>query len=125
MSKYGKEDVYVIASDGTRVLREVLSQYERTISQQNFLQSPEKLQREENIMKKKLDETEISHVNDDATVINYIMLARIYDLLTVIGDSLGRGEDMLKMINLHRQGQLMSPPPVIATNDSEVDTDEK
>jgi hypothetical protein len=125
MSKYGKEDVYVTASDGSRVLREVLSQYEKTLSQQKFLQSPEKLQREENIMKKKLDETEISHVNDDATVINYIMLARIYDLLTVIGDSLGRGEDILKMINLHRQGQLMSPPPVIATNDSEVDTDEK
>lgn len=28
MSKYGKEDVYVTASDGTRVLREMLSQYE-------------------------------------------------------------------------------------------------
>ena len=125
MSKYGKEDVYVIASDGTRVLREVLSQYERTLSQQKFLQSPEKLQREENMSNIEQNETEISHVNDDATVINYIMLARIYDLLTVIGDSLGRGEDMLKMINLHRQGQLMSPPPVIATNDSEVDTDEK
>ena len=125
MSKYGKEDVYVIASDGSRVLREVLSQYERTLSQQKFLQSPEKLQREENMSNIEENETEISHVNDDATVINYIMLARIYDLLTVIGDSLGRGEDMLKMINLHRQGQLMSPPPVIATNDSEVDTDEK
>jgi hypothetical protein len=129
MSKYGKEDVYVIASDGSRVLREVLSQYERTLSQQKFLQSPEKfenkLQKEENMSNIEENETEISHVNDDATVINYIMLARIYDLLTVIGDSLGRGEDMLKMINLHRQGQLMSPPPVIATNDSEVDTDEK
>jgi hypothetical protein len=129
MSKYGKEDVYVIASDGNRVLREVLSQYERTLSQQKFLQSPEKfenkLQKEENMSNIEENETEISHVNDDATVINYIMLARIYDLLTVIGDSLGRGEDMLKMINLHRQGQLMSPPPVIATNDSEVDTDEK
>jgi hypothetical protein len=128
MSKYGKEDVYVTASDGNRVLREVLSQYEKTLSQQKFLHSPEKfenLQKEEKMSNIEQNETEISHVNDDATVINYIMLARIYDLLTVIGDSLGRGEDMLKMINLHRQGQLMSPPPVIATNESEVDTDEK
>lgn len=63
------------------------------------------------------ENTEISKVTDDAVVINYIMLARIYDLLTVIGDSLGRGEDVLKMINLHRQGQLMSPPPILAQED--------
>lgn len=70
------------------------------------------------------DNTEISKVNDDATVINYIMLARIYDLLTVIGDSLGRGEDMLKIMNLHSQGQLMSPPPILASEVTE-DTNEE
>lgn len=60
-------------------------------------------------------EQEISKVSDDAVVINYIMLARIYDLLMVIGDSLGKGEDMLNIMNLHRQGQLMSPPPILQT----------
>lgn len=61
--------------------------------------------------------TEVSKISDDSVVINYIMLARIYDLLMVIGDSLGKGEDILKIVDLHKQGQLMSPPPVIATSD--------
>lgn len=56
---------------------------------------------------------ETTKVQDDATVINYIMLARIYDLLCVIGDSLGKGEDIMNMIALHSKGQLMSPPPII------------
>ena len=71
------------------------------------LSSPEKFE----------NNTEVSKVSDDAVVINYIMLARIYDLLMVIGDSLGKGEDILKIVDLHKQGQLMSPPPVIATSD--------
>ena len=57
----------------------------------------------------------ITKISDDAVVINYIMLARIYDLLCIIGDSLGKGEDIINIINLHKSGQLMSPPPVIAT----------
>ena len=66
------------------------------------------------------EKIETSTVQDDATVINYIMLARIYDLLCVIGDSLGKGEDVMNLINLHRQGQLMSPPPIIQSQDTEV-----
>lgn len=62
-------------------------------------------------------EEEVSKVNDDAIVINYIMLARIYDLLCVIGDSLGKGEDIMNLMNLHKQGQLMSPPPILQTED--------
>jgi len=58
---------------------------------------------------------ETSQIQDDAIVVNYIMLARIYDLLCVIGDSLGKGEDIVNLIDLHRQGQLMSPPPILQT----------
>ena len=65
------------------------------------------------------EKIETSTVQDDATVINYIMLARIYDLLCVIGDSLGKGEDVMNLINLHRQGQLMSPPPIIQSQDEQ------
>ena len=64
-----------------------------------------------------MEKQETTKVNDDAVVVNYIMLARIYDLLCIIGDSLGKGEDVMNMINLHRQGQLMSPPPIISTAD--------
>lgn len=120
MAKYGKEDIYVIASDGSRVLREQLSAYEKTIanmpSQNKSDTTPKNLktiQKEEKMSNKE----EISKVNDDAIVINYIMLARIYDMLTVIGDALGKGEDVLRLMDLHKSGQLMSPPPVIATSD--------
>lgn len=69
-------------------------------------------------------EQEITKVQDDATVINYIMLARIYDQLALIADALGKGEDMLNLIDLHRKGQLISPPPIIQTADNTEDSDE-
>jgi hypothetical protein len=127
VSKYGKEDVYVTASDGKRVLREMLSEYERKLSEirNNPSNPPKKSERLQSNLEKEMnmepdkDNVEVSKINDDATVINYIMLARIYDMLTIIGDALGRGEDVLKLINLHKQGQLMSPPPIIAGDDNE------
>lgn len=120
MSKYGKEDVYVTASDGKRVLREMLSEYERKLSEiRNNPSNPPKILEKEMNMEPDIDNVEVSKISDDATVINYIMLARIYDMLTIIGDALGRGEDMLKIMNLHKQGQLMSPPPIIAGESDE------
>lgn len=135
VAKYGKEDVYVIASDGTRVIREMLSEYEKTIanmpkSDKSALQSPENFedkQKEENMSEDKVEtevsesNLEVSKVQDDAIVINYIMLARIYDLLTVIGDSLGKGEDIMKLMELHKSGQLMCPPPIIQTMENDED----
>lgn len=125
MSKYGREDVYVTASDGSRVLREMLSGYEKTLA--NMPKSdksdttPKNLkdrQKEDKVSNKETSVSEeVSKVNDDAIVVNYIMLARIYDLLTVIGDALGKGEDVLRLMELHKSGQLMSPPPVIQTAD--------
>lgn len=122
MAKYGKEDVYVIASDGNKVLKELLSDYEKTLanmpSQNKSDTTPENFEIKQK--EEKMSNTdEISKVNDDAIVINYIMLARIYDMLTVIGDALGKGEDVLRLMDLHKSGQLMSPPPVIQTADSD------
>lgn len=125
MAKYGKEDIYVTASDGSRVLKERLSEYEKTLanmpSQSKSDTTPKILkdiQKEEKMSNnEETSVSEISKVNDDAIVINYIMLARIYDMLTVIGDALGKGEDVLRLMDLHKSGQLMSPPPVIQTSD--------
>ena len=77
--------------------------------------SPEKLKIEDSVS----DNTEVSKISDDAVVINYIMLARIYDLLAIVADGLGKGEDVINIMNLHRQGQLMSPPPILQSNDEE------
>lgn len=67
------------------------------------------------------ENTEVSKISDDSVVVNYIMLARIYDLLCIIGDSLGKGEDIAKIMSLHANGQLMSPPPVLSTQDETTD----
>lgn len=70
------------------------------------------------------EQIETSKVSDDSVVINYIMLARIYDLLCIIGDSLGKGEDVARIMQLHSMGQLMSPPPVLSTQ-AEEETNEE
>ena len=47
------------------------------------------------------------------------MLGRIYDQLTLIADAQGKGEDMMKLMELHRQGHLMSPIPTLALPEAE------
>lgn len=47
------------------------------------------------------------------------MLGRIYDVLLLIADGVGKGEDALRLIELHRSGQLMSPPPSLDLEDSD------
>lgn len=55
-------------------------------------------------------------MNENYGVINFIMLGRIYDVLMLIADGLGKGEDALKLHQMHSQGQLMSPFPSLAPN---------
>lgn len=50
-------------------------------------------------------------MNENVGLVNYIMLGRIYDLLILICDSLGKSEDVLRIMELHGQGHLMSPLP--------------
>jgi hypothetical protein len=56
-------------------------------------------------------------MNENPGLINYIMLGRIYDLLILLCDAQGKGEDALKIMELHRQGHLMSPLPSLSTNE--------
>lgn len=58
-------------------------------------------------------------MNENIGTILYIMLGRIYDMLTLLCDANGKSEDALKMINLHRQGHIMSPLPALASFESE------
>lgn len=50
----------------------------------------------------------------NSEILNYIMLGRIYDLLVLLCDANGKSEDVLRIIELHRQGHLMSPLPAIS-----------
>lgn len=59
----------------------------------------------------------MSDINENFGAVTYIMLGRIYDMLVLIADSVGKGEDALQLIQLHTQGQLMAPPPSLMLED--------
>lgn len=64
-------------------------------------------------------DTQVESMNDNIGTILYIMLGRIYDLLVLIADSQDKGEDVLKLMELHRQGNIMSPLPALNVPDFE------
>ena len=64
-------------------------------------------------------------INENLGVVLYIMLGRIYDMLILLADASGKGEDALQLIQLHEQGQLMSPPPSLVLEDDLEDNNEQ
>jgi len=50
-------------------------------------------------------------MTEDTDLILYIMLGRIYDVLMIIADEMGRGQDVLELRQLHESGELICPPP--------------
>jgi len=66
-------------------------------------------------------EPKVDDINSNLGAVVYIMLGRIYDMLVLIADASGKGEDALQLIQLHSQGQLMCPPPSLALDDNEQD----
>ena len=63
--------------------------------------------------------SEEQDINENLAAVVYIMLARIYDILVLLADGSGKGEDVLRLIKLHEEGQLMSPPPTLAYEDDD------
>lgn len=54
---------------------------------------------------------ETNNLEDNLPMVNYIMLHRIYDLLTLISNKLVGSEDTEKMISYHEAGYLLGPVP--------------
>lgn len=52
-------------------------------------------------------------IDQNIGVVTYIMLARIYDALCIIGDGVGKGEEILKMVEMHKNGYFLGPEPAI------------
>lgn len=54
-------------------------------------------------------------LEDNLPMVNYIMLHRIYDILTLIANDLSKNEDsrlkLSKMIEYHKDGFLLGPSP--------------
>ena len=54
---------------------------------------------------------ETSNLEDNLPMVNYIMLHRIYDLLSLISNKIVGSEDTQKMISYHESGYLLCPVP--------------
>lgn len=62
------------------------------------------------------------NLEDNLPMVNYIMLHRIYDLLTLISNKLVGSEDTSKMIEYHNQGYLLGPNPSFTPQDTDEET---
>jgi hypothetical protein len=54
---------------------------------------------------------ENQNLEDNLPMVNYIMLHRIYDLLTLIANEVAGSEKTSKMVDYHEQGFLLGPTP--------------
>lgn len=59
------------------------------------------------------------NLEDNLEMVNYIMLSRIYDLLTLIATKLVGSDDVAKMVEYHDQGYLLGPMPSYTPNEDE------
>lgn len=63
-----------------------------------------------------MENKDSSNLEDNLPMVNYIMLHRIYDLLTLIANKLVGPEDVSKMVQYHDQGYLLGPIPSYTPN---------
>jgi hypothetical protein len=62
-------------------------------------------------MQEDQNKNESSDLEDNIPMVTYIMLHRIYDLLSLISNKIVGSEDTEKMIQYHEEGYLLGPAP--------------
>jgi len=72
-------------------------------------------------MKNIMDESK-QNLEDNLPMVNYIMLHRIYDILTLIANSLAKDDEsrlqVSKMIEYHKEGFLLGPSPAFRSEEN-------
>lgn len=68
-------------------------------------------------MQEDLNNQTSSNLEDNLPMVNYIMLHRIYDVLSLIAKGSVGQEEVSKMIEYHEQGYLLGPTPSFKVND--------
>jgi hypothetical protein len=63
-----------------------------------------------------MENKETSNLEDNLPMVNYIMLHRIYDLLTLIANHMVGPDSVSKMVDYHDQGFLLGPTPSYTPN---------
>jgi len=66
-----------------------------------------------------MEEKESQSIEDNLLMVNYIMLHRIYDMLTIMANN-ADPEKTAKMIEYHEQGFLLGPAPSFAPSEDPV-----
>jgi hypothetical protein len=56
-------------------------------------------------------------IEDNLPMVNYIMLHRIYDILTLVAKGSVGAEEVDRMIKYHEQGFLLGPEPAYTPNE--------
>jgi hypothetical protein len=64
------------------------------------------------------EQVENNNLEDNLPMVNYIMLHRVYDMLTLIANKLGDPAEVQKMVNYHEQGYLLGPSPSFISPDN-------
>ena len=67
-----------------------------------------------------MEEKESQSIEDNLPMVNYIMLHRIYDMLTIMANGVDP-EKTAKMIEYHEQGFLLGPAPSFSPTEDPVD----
>ena len=67
-----------------------------------------------------MEEKESQSIEDNLPMVNYIMLHRIYDVLTIMANK-ADPEKTSKMIEYHEQGFLLGPAPSFTPSEEPVD----
>ena len=67
-----------------------------------------------------MEDKESKSIEDNLPMVNYIMLHRIYDMLTIMANK-ADPEKTAKMIEYHEQGFLLGPAPSFSPSEEPVD----
>lgn len=62
---------------------------------------------------------ESQNLEDNLPMVTYIMLHRIYDLLTLIANEVAGNEKTSKMVEYHNEGFLLGPAPSFTPSEDE------
>jgi hypothetical protein len=58
-----------------------------------------------------------SSIEDNLPMVNYIMLHRIYDMMTLIAMKLAGEEETSRMVQYHEKGYLLGPTPAYTVDE--------
>jgi hypothetical protein len=67
------------------------------------------------------ENTDSQNIEENLPMVNYIMLHRIYDLLSLISNEIAGSEKTSKMVEYHDQGFLLGPAPSYSSGEEKLD----